>query len=94
VSLRLDFDDETLDALAERIAARMPAVTPAASPWMNFGALCEYTSIPEGTLRKMTAAGEVPSHGGRAKLYHRDEVDEALLGYSRRQSPTTLRRIA
>jgi excisionase family DNA binding protein len=94
VSLRLDFDDETLDALAERIATRIPAAAPAGSPWMNFEALCEYTSIPEGTLRKMSAKGEIPSHGGRVRLYHRDEVDEALLGYSRRKSSPELRRIA
>jgi len=94
VSLRLDFDDETLDALAERIAARIPAASPAGSPWMKFPELVDYTRIPEGTLRKMSAAGEMPSHGGRVKLYHRDEVDEALLGYSRRTRAPELRRIA
>jgi hypothetical protein len=94
VSLRLDFDDEMLDALAERIAARLPQNSQATSPWMGFSDLMAYTGIAESTLRKMSAKGEIPSHGGRAKLYHRDEVDEALLGYSRRRKAPELRRIA
>ena len=48
----------------------------------HFCQLREYTRIPEGTLRKLTAKGTIPSRGGRSKIYHRDEVDEALLGYS------------
>lgn len=94
VSLRLEIDDETLDDLAERIATRLPAATPESSPWMTFQALVEYTSIPEGTLREMTAAGKIPRHAGKTKLYHRDEVDEALLGYPRRHQQPALRRVS
>jgi len=95
VSLHLDFDNETLDALAERIAERLTGQSEAGSPWMDFPALVVYTSIPEGTLRKLTAKGTIRSHSsGRVKLYHRDEVDEDLLGYSRQSRAPELRRIA
>jgi excisionase family DNA binding protein len=95
VSLRLELDDDALDGLAERIAERMQPALPPPSPWMDFGELVDYTKIREGTLRKLTAEGRIPSHSsGRAKLYHRDEVDEALLGYSRRQDQSRLRRVS
>lgn len=92
-TLRLELSDDALSELAEQLSGLLRPL-PAPSPWMNFDALCEYTSIPVGTLRKMSAKGEIPSHGGKAKLYHRDEVDEALLGYSRRKRAPELRRIA
>jgi hypothetical protein len=75
--LRLDLDDSALETLAEQISERLTPL-PEASPWMDFAALVEYTSIPAGTLRKMTASGLIPAHGGRTKIYHRDEVDAAL----------------
>jgi hypothetical protein len=96
VSLRLELDDDALDVIVERLAERLRAEPRGiASPWMNFEALVEYTQIPEGTLRKLTASGSVPGHSsGRAKIYHRDEVDEALLGYSRRAQSPQLRRVS
>jgi len=47
-----------------------------------------YTRIPAGTFRKWVAAGRVPSHGGRRKLFHRDELDAAL-GYRSALAPPT-----
>lgn len=82
-TLRLDLDDSALEALAERISERLtPPLT--SSPWMDFEALVEYTSIAPGTLRKLTASGRIPGHGGKSKIYHRDEVDAALRGHSNR----------
>jgi len=37
-----------------------------------------YTRIPAGTFRKWVAIGRIPAHGGRRKLFHRDERDDAL----------------
>jgi hypothetical protein len=83
VTLRLELDEEAIDSLATAISERLQP-PPAASPWMNFAALVEYTSIPEGTLRRITGQGRIPSHGGKSKVYHRDEVDQALLNYELR----------
>ena len=87
MSLRIDFDEDTLDTLAAGLSERMQMQMQdsAGSPWMNFAALVEYTSIPEGTLRRLTGQGKIPSHGGKSKVYHRDEVDKALLGYEPRR---------
>ena len=37
-----------------------------------------YTRTRAGTFRKLVAAGRLPAHGGRRKLFHRDELDAAL----------------
>ena len=79
--LRLDLDDSALRRLPKPISERLTPL-PAPSPWMDFEALVEYTSIAAGTLRKLTASGRIPGHGGKSKIYHRDEVDAALRGYS------------
>ena len=92
VSLRLELDDRAIDSLAELISERLQP-PPAGSPWMNFNGLVEYTAVPRGTLQNMVADGQIPSHGGRTKIYHRDEVDEALLGYRRAGAGAGLRRV-
>ncbi len=82
--MRLDVD---LDRLAEELATRVAAqlakreTSPASSPWMDMGEAIEYTRIPAGTFRKWVAAGRIPAHGGRRKLFHRAELDAAL-GYA------------
>jgi excisionase family DNA binding protein len=73
------------EALAEHLAARLRFAS-GASPWMTTAEAIEYTRIPKGTFEKLSADGVIPSHGGRRKLFHRDEVDQALLGYARRRS--------
>lgn len=94
VSLHLELADEALDQLAQRIAERLPVPGAQSSPWMNFDGLIEYTKIPEGTLRKLTASNQIPGHStGRVKVYHRDEVDAAL-GYSPKPKSTPLRRVS
>jgi hypothetical protein len=52
------------------------------SPWMSTAEAIEYSALPPGTFRKKAAAGEIPSHGGKTKIFHRAEVDRAL-GYER-----------
>lgn len=84
----IELSDSFLDQIAERLAPRLAAHMPAGdgtSPWMTFEELCEYTKIPKGTLRHLVAKGEIPKYGRKTHTFHRDEVDEALLGYSRRQ---------
>ena len=38
-----------------------------------------YSGLAESTFRKLAACGKIPSHGGRAKLFYRPEIDRALL---------------
>jgi hypothetical protein len=89
-----EFVDALADAVTERIIARLPA-SQRESPWKTMDEAIEYTRIPEGTFRKLCASGAVPSHGGRRKVFHVDELDAAL-GYARAESaggpPAPLRR--
>jgi len=81
--LRLDLDlDRLVDEVATRVAAEVAhrIASEASSPWMAMEEAIAYTRIPAGTFRKWVAAGRIPAHGGRRKLFHRDELD-AVLGY-------------
>ena len=80
-----------LDALAQRLArclAERMTDQPAGSafaegsPWMTFEEAVEYTRVPAGTFRKLSAQGTFTAHGGKRKVYHRQELDSALLGLS------------
>jgi excisionase family DNA binding protein len=92
--LRLEFDlDRLVDEVATRVAAELAEriASEAPSPWMAMEEAIAYTRIPAGTFRKWVAAGRVPSHGGRRKLFHRDELDAAL-GYSSTREAATRER--
>jgi len=81
--VRFDFDlDRLVDELATRVAAEVAEriASPPATPWMSMEEAIAYSRVPEGTFRKWVAAGRIPAHGGRRKLFHRSEVDAAL-GY-------------
>jgi excisionase family DNA binding protein len=91
--VRVDLDlDQLVDELATRVAAAVAEriASPPASPWMNMEEAIAYTRVPEGTFRKWVAAGRIPAHGGRRKLFHRTELDAAL-GYVS-ATPQPLRR--
>ena len=81
--MRLDIDlDRLVDELATRVAVELAnrIASEAPSPWMAMEEAIAYTRIPAGTFRKWVAAGRIPAHGGRRKLFHRAELDAAL-GY-------------
>jgi hypothetical protein len=61
--------------LAERVSGHE-----AGSPWLTTREAVDYTRLPESTFRKLASCGKIPSHGGRAKLFYRPELDTALLG--------------
>jgi len=93
VSLPAGLLGAVADAVAEVIASRLEdKFEDRRSPWMTTVEAIDYTRLPEGTFRKLAASGAIPSHGGRSKLFHRAEVDEAL-GYVAPAQPA-LRRIA
>lgn len=85
----VEIPDAFLDALAIRLASRLAdriagqlALPPEASPWMTFEEAVEYTKVPAGTFRKLSADGTFTAHGGKRKIYHRQELDVALLNLS------------
>ena len=79
--MQLDLNDEELGTLAARLHERLSPLLAktTTSPWMQFKEAVAYSRIPAGTFRRLSAMGLIPSHGGRTKLYHRDEIDEAIL---------------
>jgi hypothetical protein len=75
-----------LDELAERLAPRLANVVASnassnTTPWLTTVEAIEYTRLPPGTFRKLSACGKIPAHGGRSKLFYRPELDQALLGF-------------
>lgn len=80
-----------LDALARGLASRLAeqmadqlAALHEGSPWMTFEEAVEYARVPAGTFRKLSADGTFTAHGGKRKIYHRQELDAALLSLSGR----------
>jgi hypothetical protein len=98
--MSVELPDTFLDALADRLAPRLAerlgvCAASDASPWMTFEEAVQYTKIPAGTFRKLSADGTFTAHGGKRKLYHRHELDAALSHSPRRSrmsSPAILRR--
>jgi hypothetical protein len=74
--------DELAKALAPKVAELVTARSPCTSPWLTTAEAVTYSRLPEGTFRKLAACGKIPSHGGRAKLFYRPELDQALLDCS------------
>lgn len=89
-----DFAEHIADLVAEKVAARLSAVgSGPASPWMTVEEAADYSRIPLGTFRGLSAAGRVRSHtSGKRHVYHRAEVDEDLLGYARDSNVTPMRK--
>ena len=72
----LTVPDELVDALAERIAARLR--TAPESPWLDFEGARQYLRFSRDQLYKLTAAKAIPfrkKRGGQGLLFHRDELD-------------------
>jgi excisionase family DNA binding protein len=70
-----------VEHLAAQIAARLPQLETAASPWMDIPMAADYLAISTEGLRKMVSRRSVPFHqerrGGRVFL-HRRELDDWL----------------
>ena len=79
--MHIDIDADALaDEIARRVAAELATLfsSQPSSPWMLMEEAITYSRVPAGTFRKWVAAGRIPAHGGRRKLFHRAEVDAAL----------------
>lgn len=94
--MAVELPDSFLVALADAIADRLAVPsTSAGGPqthWMTTREAIAYSRIPAGTFRQLAAEGAIPSHGGRSKVFHRDEVDAAIRRYARHRSVTALRK--
>jgi hypothetical protein len=66
--------------VAKEVAQELREQIASPSPWMTTAEAIAYSALPPGTFRKRAAAGEIPSHGGKTKIFHRAELDRAL-GY-------------
>jgi hypothetical protein len=87
----VEIPDVFLDTLARSLAVRLAeqiadqlAAPYEGSPWMTFEEAVEYARVPAGTFRKLSADGTFTAHGGKRKIYHRQELDAALLGLTGR----------
>jgi hypothetical protein len=78
-----DWIEQIADAIHSRIAARLGDSD--TSPWKNTPEAIEYTRIPEGTFRKLAAARAIPSHGGRTRIFHRNDLDRLVREFERSQ---------
>jgi hypothetical protein len=76
--------DELAQRVAEHLAPRIAELiserSPDSSPWLTTSQAVAYSGLAESTFRKLAACGKIPSHGGKAKLFYRPEIDQALLG--------------
>lgn len=64
------------EAIAQQVATLLPQFAP--KRWLNKAEAIEYSRIQRGTFEKYAADGRIPSHGGKTKVFDRDELDEAL----------------
>jgi excisionase family DNA binding protein len=83
-TLALTLSEVLLDALAERVAARVNELLQAprpVSPWLDFEAACEYLRFSSDQLYKLTAAKAIPfrkKREGQGLLFHQAELDRWL----------------
>lgn len=86
------FVEALADAVATRVATRLAGLLEQGPPWMSTEEAIEYSRLPAGTFRSRAASGEIPSHGGRTRIFRREEVDAALGYAGGHGSATPLRR--
>lgn len=69
-----------VDRVGALLTERLPDLVPSAAPlWMSKAEAIAYTRLAPGTFTMLAASGRLPSHGGKTKVFNRDELDLALL---------------
>jgi excisionase family DNA binding protein len=83
--LRLPVPVELIDAIAERVAAKvidqLAQRLDRGSPWLDFQGALAYTGFSRDKLYKLTAAEAIPFHkkkAGQGLLFHKEELDAWL----------------
>lgn len=46
--------------------------------WLTKDEALAHSKIPKGTFEKLAAEGRIPSHGGKTKVFNRQELDKAI----------------
>jgi hypothetical protein len=83
-------NDDTVAALARRLASHMARFSPAPEPdgWLDFDGALQHLGLKRGALYKLTSAHAIPFHqdGPGCKLWFlRSELDNWRLGGGARQ---------
>lgn len=71
--LTLTLSDDQLDAIAERIAAKLVSQAPRGDEWLDSRKAAAYLGVHRDTLRRLATEGRVncEQDGPRCKLYFR-----------------------
>ena len=81
IELTVRLTDEQLAQIAERAAALVSAVTPAASPWLNVADAADWLRCGKDRIYDLIALGKLhPRRDGRRVLLHRDDIDAYIEG--------------
>jgi excisionase family DNA binding protein len=79
-ALFAEIDDETLVALADRLAPIVAArirTHQQAIPWLDVGAAAKHLACPRSRIYALVSARRIPHHkDGSRLLFRREELDE------------------
>ena len=79
LALVIDLTPEQLDAIAERVATRMPASSATVSPWLSTESAAEYIDAKPARIHDLVQARKLtPRRDGRRLLFRRDDLDAYL----------------
>jgi excisionase family DNA binding protein len=75
----LKLPDEVLDAVAERVLARLEVERPEPEPYLDVRGAAAYLACPTSRIYDLVAQRAVrPARDGRRLLFRREWLDEAL----------------
>jgi excisionase family DNA binding protein len=77
LAVALPLTPDLLDAIAERVAERIPSPTAEHfTPWLNSAQAADYIAAPKGRVHDLVQLGKLtPRRDGTRLLFHRDELD-------------------
>jgi excisionase family DNA binding protein len=79
LTLTLTLSEEDLDAIAERVAARVAPPAPERTPWLDTAGAAEYLAAKPGRIHDLVALRRLtPRRDGRRLLFRRSDLDAYL----------------
>ncbi|HWK28094.1 MAG TPA: helix-turn-helix domain-containing protein [Solirubrobacter sp.] len=86
--MRVEFDDDDIDRLAARVAAKLqqPQRT---SPWLTAPEAAEYLRCSLSRVRKLTMLGDLPCHKDGSRVLYRIEELDSFVGSGGASANTT-----